>query len=470
MKYRITCLFLLVCTLFTLHVEAKGKKKAGASVTDNPEVLALQFAESELKRFPKLYLYDYGRVPFFGYTQGVGGSAFLYLYKQTGDRRYFDYAEEWCDTLCHADGSIARRAIELYNLDLIRGGVVVCEVYQQLTENPSLVPDESTRNEKLQRYKQALEKQLIKQLTLQPRTTDGGFWHKLVYPHQMWLDGIYMASPFMAMYGATFQQPRWQAEAIQQVMTCWHHTYDARTGLLHHAWDESASQRWSDAQGHSPNFWGRSVGWYLMAMVDILDYIPEDFVTPLNMGHKDTLMVHGRDTLIAYINQLTEALPRYQRGGLWYQVLDQPDREGNWAEATVTVQFLYAIAKAVRKGYLPPERLKIAEEAYQGLLHTVVNDPRTTNEAGYVVGDTRDPATYTYGSQHRMLLTLPDGTWSLTQCCAVGGLGGSPHYRDGSYTYYIGERVRDNDGKGSGILIMGCYELSAARKQIKQNK
>ena len=455
-------LVLALCLCCTLCASAKKKAQTPHNLIDNPKEMAISFAESELKRFPELWQYDYGTKPFFGYTQGVGGTSYLYLYAQTGDRRYFDYAEQWCDTLINDDGTIQLRAMESYNLDLIRGGLVVCQVYRDIQQHPELVGGGEAAKAKLAKYKKAMDTQLIKQLRNQPRTCDGGFWHKLVYPHQMWLDGIYMASPFMAMYGQTFGKPEWQAEALQQVITCWHHTYDARTGLPHHAWDEAAAQRWADKDGHSPNFWGRSTGWYLMAMVDILDYIPEGFTSQLNLGHKDTITISGRDTLISYINQLVDALPQYQRGGLWYQVMDCPDREGNWAEATVTVQFMYAIAKAVNKGYLPADRLQIAQDAYNGLQQTVLTDCRQVDANGHVVGDTRDPGTYEYGPQHTMVVRLSDGTYSLTQCCAVGGLGGSPRYRDGSYGYYIGERVRDNDGKGSGIYFMGCYELGKA--------
>lgn len=450
----------IIILLSSTTLMAKSKKKAQPLFPIDPKEMAIQYAESELKRSPALYLYDSGKVPFFGYTQGVGGTSYLYLYAKTGDRRYFDYAEQWCDTLCHEDGTIERRAMEAYNLDLIRGGLVVGQVYRDIEQNPDLVGGKEAAKHKLAKYKKCMESQLIKQLKNQPKTCDGGFWHKLVYPHQMWLDGIYMASPFMAMYGQTFNHPEWQAEALQQVITCWRHTYDAKTGLPHHAWDEAAAQRWSDKEGHSPNFWGRSTGWYLMAMVDILDYIPEGFQSRLNLGHKDTIQISGRDTLISYINQLVDALPQYQRGGLWSQVMDCPDREGNWAEATVTVQFMYAIAKAVNRGYLPADRMKIAWDAYYGLQKTVFTDCRKVDAEGHVVGDSRDPKTYEYGPQHTMLMRLSDGTLSLTQCCTVGGLGGSPNYRDGSYEYYIGERVRDDDGKGAGIFIMGCWELA----------
>ena len=462
MKRTLTLIISLLCLL---TASAKKKTPGPQHLIVNPREMALAYAESELGRWPELWQYDYGTKLFFGYTQGVGGTSFLYLYAETGDERYFRYAEEWCDALIEDDGTIKQRAMESYNLDLIRGGWVVCQVYRDILRNPALVGGERAAKPKLAKYKKAMESQLIKQLRNQPRTTDGGYWHKLIYQHQMWLDGIYMASPFMAIYGETFGHPEWQAEALQQVITCWRHTYDPKTGLLHHAWDEAAAQRWADAAGHSPNFWGRSVGWYLMAMVDILDYIPQDFQSQLNLGHKDTISIAGRDTLIGYINQLVDALPQYQRGGLWYQVMDCPDREGNWAEATVTVQLMYAIAKAVNRGYLPKEKLQIALDAYNGLQQTVFTDCRAVNADGKVVGDQRDPHVYEYGPQHTMVVRLSDGSYSLTQCCAVGGLGGSPHYRDGSYGYYVGERVRDNDGKGSGIFIMGCYELSKAMKE-----
>lgn len=461
MKNRIFLMLLAMCV--TCMGLARGKRKETKVVVSDPKEIAIRFAESELKRFPKLELYDHGKdVPFFGYTQGVGGTSFLYMYAKTGDKRYFDYAEAWCDVLCNDDGTIERRAMETYNLDLIRGGLVVCQVYRDIKANPDLVGGKEAADRKLRKYKACMEKSLIRQLRNHPKTCDGGYWHKLVYPHQMWLDGIYMASPFMAMYGETFNHPEWQAEALQQVITCWRHTYDPKTGLPHHAWDESRAQKWADSEGHSPNFWGRSTGWYLMAMVDILDYIPEGFQSRLNQGHKDTIQISGRDTLVAYINQLVDALPQYQRGGLWSQVMDCPDREGNWAEGTVTAQFMYAIAKAVNKGYIPADRLKIALDAYNGMQTTVISDHREVNADGKVIGDRRDPMVYEYGKEHVMLYTHKDGTLSLTQCCAVGGLGGSPNYRDGSYQYYIGERCRDNDGKGSGIFMMGSWELSEA--------
>ncbi|MCR5395434.1 MAG: glycoside hydrolase family 88 protein [Bacteroidales bacterium] len=429
---------------------ARSKKNQPKNLIDEPKQMAIAFAEDEMKRFPELWMYDWGTRPFFGYSQGVGGNAYLYLYAETGDRRYFDYAEQWCDTLVNEDGTIKKRAMEAYNLDLIRGGMVLCQVYRDIKANPELVGGKEAAKPKLAKYKAAMKEQLIRQLRNQPKTCDGGFWHKLVYPHQMWLDGIYMASPFMAAYGDTFKDDSWKAEALQQVITCWRHTYDPKTGLLHHAWDESAAQRWSDAEGHSPNFWGRSIGWYLMAMVDILDYIPEGFQSQFNQGHKDTVMISGRDTLIRYINTLVDALPQYQRGGMWYQVMDQPDREGNWPEATVTTQFMYGICKAINKGYLPADRVQIAIDAYNGLQQTPFKHRDEPLDGPMLIRDSI-------------------GRLTLSQCCAVGGLGGKP-YRDGSFNYYINERIRHDDGKGTGPFIVACYELGKIVENVNPAK
>ena len=441
----------LLMVLPTVAGEPAPRKKAVPQVkavkSDDPMALAIQFAESEMIRFPKAYQMDHSTRPYFGYTVGLGSCAMMKMWQATGEQKYYDYVAELADTLIGPDGSIDTYRQEPYNLDMINSGNYLFYMY------------EATKDA---RYKKAMET-LLKQLASQPRTTDGGFWHKLIYPHQMWLDGLYMASPFMAHYGAMFQRREWVDEALQQVITIHRHTYDPQTGLCHHAWDEAAQQYWSDAEGHSPNFWGRSEGWYFMALVDILDYVPEGYTFRLKMGHKDTVEVNGHDSLVAYIQELVDVLPRYQRGGLWYQVLDCPEREGNWPEATVTCQFMYAVAKAVNKGYIDPKYAQIAWDAYYGMQQTQITDARSVNEEGKVTGDHRDPGVYPYGAQHAMLLQLPDGTLSLTHCCAVGGLG-TGHKRDGSFHYYTHERIRDNDAKGNGPFIMGCLELAKLSK------
>ena len=190
--------------------------------------------------------------------------------------------ERLADTLVHDDGSIHRYDRASYNLDFINSGKYLFDCYAE------------TGKEK---YRKAMDR-LVDQLREQPRTSDGGFWHKRRYEHQMWLDGLYMCSPFLAQYGAVFGRPEWIEEAVRQIKLCHRHTFDPATGLYHHAWDESRSQRWADPEtGCSPSFWGRSIGWWFMALVDNLDFIPAD--------HPD------RAEIVSYVQGLADALPRY---------------------------------------------------------------------------------------------------------------------------------------------------------------
>ncbi len=365
-----------------------------------PDTYARWFADSEMRRFPEAWRLDHGKRLFFGYAQGVGCCAMLRMWKATGERRYFDYVEQWADSIVDEKGGIHLYDLAAYNLDFINPGKVLFDCYRE------------TGKEK---YRKAMDR-LVGQMRRHPRTCDGAYWHKLIYQHQIWLDGLYMCSPFLAQYGAEFGQPEWIDEAVKQIRLCHIHTFDPATGLYHHAWDESRSQRWADPEtGHSPNFWGRSIGWWFMAMVDNLDFIPAD--------HPDRAFV------VSLVQGLADALPKYQdKAGLWYQVLDCPKRKGNFPEASVTAQFMYAYAKAVNKGYLDASYRQYAEKAFEGL-------------------------------RSKLLGECSDGTLSLTRCCAVGGLGGNP-YRDGSFEYYIGERMRDNDAKATGPFIMGCLELN----------
>lgn len=360
---------------------------------------AIEFADSEMKRFPEAWQLDHGKRLYFGYSQGVGCQAMLDVWKKTGDRKYLDYVIAWADTVINNEGEIHLYKVETYNLDYIRPGTVLFDVWKQ------------TGNDK---YKLAMDR-LVNQLKNHPRTLEGAFWHKLIYQHQIWLDGLYMASPFLAEYAVTFNKPELIDDVVNQFIICAKHTYDAKTGLYYHAWDESKRQRWANKEtGQSPNFWGRSIGWWFMALVDVLDYIPAN--------HPQ------RPELLKMVQGLAETLPKYQdKTGLWYQVLDMPDRQGNYLEASVSSMFMYSFAKAVNKGYIDAKYRSVAEKAYDGLMKVLV-------------------------------VKNADGTLTLTKCCAVGGLGGNP-YRDGSFEYYIGERIRDNDSKATGPFIMGCLEL-----------
>lgn len=369
--------------------------------TDNFDNIsyARWFADSEMRRFPEAWQLDHGRRKYFGYSQGLGTLAMLKMWKITGDKSYYEYVEKWADSLIDSNGVIHEYHVETYNIDYINSGKVLFDVYKQ------------TGNEK---YKLAMDN-LIKQMRNHPRTHEGGYWHKLIYQHQIWLDGIYMASPFMAQYGVEYNKPEWIDEAIHQITLCYKKCYDPKTGLLYHAWDESRNQRWANpTTGQSPNFWGRSMGWYFMAVVDALDFIPENHPR--------------RREIINIVKQITEVVEPYQStNGLWYQVLDKSGKEGNYEEASVTSMFMYSIAKAANKGYVDKKHKATAQKAQKGLID-------------------------------KLIVINTDGTLSLTKCCAVAGLGGNP-YRDGSYEYYINERIRDNDAKATGPFIMGCIEL-----------
>ncbi len=360
---------------------------------------AEKFALSEMSRFPKAWMLDHGKRLYFGYSQGLGCLAMLKLWKDTDNDTYYSYVEEWADSLINNQGEIYLYEPESYNIDFVNSGKVLFDLYR-------ITGDE--------KYRLAIES-LISQLKTHPRTSEGGYWHKKVYQHQIWLDGIYMGSPFMAQYGKEFDQPEWIDEAIHQVTLCYKRTYDEKTGLLYHAWDESKSQKWADPlTGHSPNFWGRSIGWFFMATVDVLDFVPENHPR--------------RAELISIIQNLTKVMSEYQsKNGLWFQVVNFPERVGNYEEASVSSMCMYAIAKSVNRGYIDKKYRKAAEKAFRGITR-------------------------------KLIKKNADGTLTLTKCCAVAGLGGNP-YRDGSYEYYINERIRDNDAKATGPFIMGCIEL-----------
>lgn len=361
---------------------------------------AFQFANSEMKRFPEAWQLDHGKRLYFGYSQGLGCQAMLAVWKKTGDRKYLDYVIDWADTLINDKGEIHLYKVEAYNIDYIKSGTILFDVWKQTGNN---------------KYKLAMDR-LVEQMKNHPRTHEGAFWHKLVYPHQIWLDGLYMGSPFLAQYAATFNKPELMNDVMNQFLVCAKRTYDPATGLYYHAWDESKSQSWANKHtGQSPNFWGRSIGWWFMALVDVLDFVPAN--------HPQ------RPELIKIIKNLSPVLPRYQhKTGLWYQVLDKGDKHGNYLEASVSAMFMYSYAKAVNKGYIVKKYKGIAEKAYKGLMENLI-------------------------------IKNSDGTLTLTKCCAVAGLGGNP-YRDGSFEYYINERIRDNDAKATGPFIMGCLQLN----------
>ena len=262
-----------------------------------------------------------------------------------------------------------------------------------------------------EKYKKAADL-LRSQLKTHPRTKEGGFWHKKIYTYQMWLDGLYMGAPFYAEYAMLFMKDTAFDDIANQFIWMEKHARDAKTGLLYHAWDESKEQKWANKEtGASPLFWARAMGWYADALVDALDYFPADHPK--------------RQALIDILNRLVNAIEKQQdkTTGLWYDVMNYngPGKEKNYFEASASCQFTYAIAKGVRKGYLPAAKLAIAKKGYAGIV--------------------------------KRFIKVENGQTNLHGTVKVSGLGGNP-YRDGSFEYYMSEPVIVNDPKGVGAFLL----------------
>jgi len=366
---------------------------------------SVRMTESEMIRCPQSWQLDFQPKLKWDYCHGLELGAILDVYDMYGDKKLFNYALSYADTMTYEDGSIETYNPNELSLDRINTGKFYFRIYEQ------------TKNEK---YKKALDL-LRKQFDSQPRTSEGGFWHKKVYPHQMWLDGIYMGSPFYAEYAFRNNRPQDYADIIKQFVVIAKHTYDPATGLYRHAWDESREQKWADKKtGQSAHCWGRAMGWYAMALVDALDYIPKHEV--------------GRDSMLNILNNVATQIKKYQdkKTGLWYQVIDRSGDKGNYLESSCSTMFVYTLFKAVRMGYIDKSYLQVAEKGYKGILRDFIEIDK-------------------------------QGVVSITKACAVAGLGGNP-YRAGDYEYYINEKIRSNDPKAVGPFILASLEWERLHK------
>lgn len=365
----------------------------------NSSLWSVRMAESEMVRNPSLWMVDFVTEKKWNYTQGLMGLAFIRLSEVTGNEKYFNYAKGFADSLVDENGNIYKYKKENYNLDQINPGKMFFPLFAR-TKDP--------------RYEKVIQT-LKEQIDSQPRLAEGGFWHKKVYPDQMWLDGLYMGPPFYAEYAARYNRPEDFQDVVNQFLIVARHTYDPSTGLYRHAFDASKQMPWADSiTGQAPHAWGRAMGWFSMAIVDALDFIPAD--------------QQGRSEMIAILQGMVETLSKMQdpKTGGWYQVLDRSGDPGNYIETSCVAMFAYSILKGVRKGYLNARYLDTAKKAYNGLIDNFI----TVDGEGLV---------------------------TMTRICGVAGLGGDP-YRDGSFEYYVGEVIRDNDPKGVGPFIMASLE------------
>ena len=381
---------------------------------------------SEMKRVPKSYLLDFAKKPRWSYVMGIELEGMLDTYLAYGGEDIRKYCQEYTDTMINEKGDIRGYDILDYNLDNIRTGHFVTRMYNLYPEKKNLLAINT----------------MMKQLQNQPRTiADKVFWHKAIYAYQVWLDGIFMGLPFRCLTASTQLKPKEANkiydDAVNQLKITYERTFDPKTGLNRHAYDETRDAFWSDNEtGLSQHCWGRAQGWYSMALIEVLDALPEDYS---RRGEVIELLQKDLDAVIKWQDQAS---------GAWYQVMDSPGREGNYLESTCTSMFAYVLLKAYNKGYLGTKYRDAGIKAYQGIIKNFIR-------------------------------VNADKTISLTQCCEVAGLGpaGTPQVieamkkinpkgsvkenkrRDGSYEYYLSEPIRDNDAKGVGPFIWASLEF-----------
>lgn len=360
---------------------------------------SVRMADSETERLGDSLAWGPGRNVKWDYTAGLFTLSLLKLDQVVPTPAYVEFSKETIGSFITDSGDIRGYRLEDYNIDNIAPGKTVMGLYRITKE---------------ERYRRCADL-LRKQLQVHPRTREGGYWHKQRYPWQMWLDGLFMGAPFYAEYTADFGGPATDFDdVVKQFLLMDKAAYDSKTGLYYHAWDEKRTQDWADkATGLSSNFWGRAVGWWFMAQVDVLDFLPQDHP--------------GRKQIAGFIKKTADGVVKWQdpQTGLWWQVLDQGSRQGNYLEATCSAMFVYSMAKAVNKGCLSKDYIPAILKGYNGILKHLIR-----SDGG--------------------------GRTSLTKCCSVAGLG---YGRDGSYDYYLREPVIDNDLKGVGPFILAGIEL-----------
>ena len=369
-------------------------------------IISSQFKWSErmalsiIKNYPEAWQIDNHPAPKWDYKIGMILTAYEKLYHQTKKQKYFDYIKGYADKLIDQNGAFQKFDPTDHNIDFINAGKILFNLYDATKE---------------QKYLTAL-KTLRRQFDDHPRTPSGGFWHKKIYPNQMWLDGLYMGEPFYARYTSTFEGGEKLNDVAHQFELLHDHSFDKKTGLYFHAWDESKQMPWANkTTGTAPHIWLRALGWYGMALVDVLDYFPKD---------------HPKQKLLVqYLNELASAVSKYQdKSGLWYQVPDLVDRKGNYLEASGSSMIVYFLSKGVHKGYLPVKYETDANNGFNGLITQFIKVDK-------------------------------DGEIHITQVCASAGLGGNP-YRDGSFDYYISEKIKVDNSHGLGAFLLASIEVN----------
>ncbi|TCK98503.1 unsaturated rhamnogalacturonyl hydrolase [Natranaerovirga hydrolytica] len=331
---------------------------------------------------------------------GVFFKAILEVWKNTKDHKYFNYIVKNNKQNIDENGHIKGYDVEAYSLDNIVSGRILFDLYFETGD---------------ERFKKAAYI-LREQFKTHPRTREGGFWHKKAFPYQMWSDGLYMGAPFYAEFGKVFNDTEAFDDVIKQVLLLSAHAQDNDTGLVYHAWDEKKEQFWANPKtGCSSSFWSRPIGWYAMGLVDVLECIPNN--------HPE------KEKVTTIYNRLLKGIVKFQdsKTGVWYQVIDHNNKEGNYLESSASAMFIYAIAKGIRKGYADVGLYDVINKAYEGYIKQFVETDEKKN-------------------------IIIKGT------CKTGGLGVTSN-RDGSFEYYVSEPVISNDFKGIAAFILASIEM-----------
>lgn len=405
MNSRIGPVLLIAAATVTLGASrSESQAKPAAAV----KPMSVRMADSVMARDPNPITIDAVR-PKWEYVQGLVLKGVFAVGEKTSEAKYYDYAKSYYDQMIDEKGEIKTYDLTEYNIDRVNPGKALFSLYAK------------TRDEKFKLAAQLLRRQMKEH----PRTREGGFWHKKRYPFQMWLDGLYMGSPFLAQYAEVFDEPALFDDVVNQFVWMEKHARDPKSGLLYHGWDESRQQKWADPQtGLSKEFWGRAMGWYAMALVDVLDFIPEKHPR--------------RGEIVAILDRLAAAVVKVQdpKTGVFWQVLDKGGVEGNYLESSASVMFAYAYLKGARRGYLDPKYQAVGRRIYDGVLKEFI----TEDAAGVV---------------------------SIHRACRVAGLGGDPSngmFRDGTFAYYVREQVATNDTKAVGPFMLASLQYEAGTK------
>ncbi|MNX12374.1 Unsaturated rhamnogalacturonyl hydrolase YteR [compost metagenome] len=397
MKYKKTVLLLFL--LFNVFAIAQNQAEAENNVIPYDLKWSERTALSILSKYPNAWQLDGNDKPKWDYKMGFVLSGLEKLYQKTNNKKYLNYIKEYVDGMIDSTGNIKKYDIKEYNIDCLNPGKLLFNLYDITKDS---------------RYLQIIGK-LRNQLESQPRTPSGGFWHKQIYPNQMWIDGLYMAEPFYAQFTVKYEKGKSLNDIAKQFELVQNHIVDKKTGLVYQAWDESKEIAWADKEtGTSPTIWGRGIGWYMVALVETLDYFPKS-----HPKHK---------VLVGYLNQIAKNVNQFKsENGLWYQVADKPELYGNYVEPSASGMIIYAFAKGANKGYLASSYKTAAKNSFDSFVKEFVKVDKK-------------------------------GEVNVLNVSSNVGLGGKP-FRDGTNNYYLSSKTKENGAIGLGAFLLSAIEL-----------